>query len=437
MDASPDADKTLAAKYEAAFCAFMAVAAYLWRDNADLVYPHVLYLFSLLLGLNLVGGIMLRAWPLRGWISALFIVGNCGAITAILKYSGGTQSNLWILYLLPIYTVCLLLGPREVFWITSGAIAFNAAALIGEIPHWSATEAFSLALKSAVFILAASLTWKIVARDRTARARLQAERNQVMRLQDMTRAQGARLEETQALAEVGLISSGIAHDLNNTFTVILGFADLTLQQPELAPQIKEDMEHIRNSARLGRGIAATVLRLGKREKAPLSPCDLRESIRSVAEILHGVLAKNGVELCWERHEYFPLVLGDPTLLQRLFLNLMTNAVKAMKDGGRLSVEEEVLPGRMGRPAQLRILIEDTGPGIPDRILAHLFKPFSTTRGGESGTGLGLYICSEIAKQHGGRLHAENRATGGARISLYLPAVAQGRPVMVVGVPADL
>ena len=105
---------------------FMAVLAFLGRNNPNLNYPQVLYLFTLLMVLNLSAGIALRLKPATPSLSAAFILANCGTITAILSHSGGASFNLWVLYFLPIFTVCLLLGPRETVWITAGVVAFNA-----------------------------------------------------------------------------------------------------------------------------------------------------------------------------------------------------------------------------------------------------------------------------------------------------------------------
>src|SRR3989338_7715326 len=82
MESNLENDRNLVSKYEAVFCVFMAVLAYLWRDNPSLVYPQILYLFATLMAFNLTAGVALRLWPAREWISTFFILANCGAITA-------------------------------------------------------------------------------------------------------------------------------------------------------------------------------------------------------------------------------------------------------------------------------------------------------------------------------------------------------------------
>jgi hypothetical protein len=205
------ADKALVNKYEAVFFLFMAVLVFLSRENPDLVYPQILYLFIALMGLNLAAGVSMRKWPRKEWLSAALIMGNCAAITAILDYSGGTDSNLWVLYLLPIYTVCLLLGPREVFLVTAGAIGFNAGFTVFETQSWGPSEGFQLLLKSAIFVVTAAIAFKIVARDRNARAKLENSWRQIEELGTLLAAERDHAAQSERMAEVGLVSAGFAH----------------------------------------------------------------------------------------------------------------------------------------------------------------------------------------------------------------------------------
>src|SRR5262245_59197817 len=113
-------EKAWGQAYEVMFCFFLVVLAFLFRDNTGLVYPQILYLLVLLLTLNLAAGVSLRIWPKKNWVPCLIIIANCATITAVLHYSGEQESNLWVLFLLPIYTVCLLLTRNEVIWVTMG-----------------------------------------------------------------------------------------------------------------------------------------------------------------------------------------------------------------------------------------------------------------------------------------------------------------------------
>ncbi|MFH1619619.1 MAG: HAMP domain-containing sensor histidine kinase [bacterium] len=421
MESNRDADRMLVSKYETVFCVFMAVLAYLWRDNPNIVYPQILYLFILLMSLNIAAGISLRMWPAREWLSAIFILANCGAITGVLAYSGGPESNLWVLYLLPIYTACLLLGLREVIWITIGAIGFNTVFLAREVADWGTGPVFELLLKSGIFIFTAAMTWKIVERDKRSRSKLQSKRSELRVLEEFMQVQKVRLEETEKMAEVGLLSSGVVHDLNGIFMVALGSIEIILQNGSLDAEMTDDLNRIQKSVAMGKNIVANFVGLARKEKPNMAPCDIRKILQSILILLRGPLNQYGIKVRLNFGEDLPMVMASSTHLERLFLNLCSNAIRAMKDGGTLTVKTEELKGK-GRPEpRVRMTIEDTGPGIPDAIMAKLFSPFSTTMESQGGTGLGLYVCSEIAMQHGGMLHAENKAGGGARLILSLPA----------------
>lgn len=424
METDQAADRTLSSRYETVFCVFMAALAYLWRDNPDLAYPQILHAFLLLLALNLAAGLSLRLWPARKWISALFILANCGTITSVLNYSGGMGSNLWALYLLPIHTVCLLLGPWEVVWITAGAIGLNAIFPAFEASRWDGGVLFELLLKSAVFIFTAAITWKIADRDRGAREKLKLRRLEVQRLGGLLDLQGARLEEAEKTAEVGPLSSALAHDLNNVFTAVLGFIEIASQGDSLAQDTREDLRSIRESIQRGQGLVAAFARLARKPRLPLVACDVRDLLRSALSPLNGALAGSDIKLDLKWGNELPVVMASRAHLQRLLANLIRNAMRAMRHGGVLALGAEAVERVGCKTPQIRIDITDSGPGIPEEILANLFKPLAAAQKSRSSADPALYACWEIAMQHGGTLRAENVPQGGAKFTLLLPAAAQ-------------
>lgn len=417
-------DLGLVSKYETAFFVFMAVLAYLWRENPEILYPQVLYCFLLLMGLNLAAGLCLRRFSAGSWLCVLLTLSNCGVVTAILSYSGGARSNLWVLYLLPIYTTCLLLGAREVAWITAGAIGFNAAFLAREAVVWNAALAFELMLKGGLFVFSAMATHRIARRDRAARERLRAEMEEIRKLTETVQGQQDRLRQAEGMAELGLSSAGLAHDLNNAFMSLLGLVDL-LRARSLETEVRDALDHARRLTLLAQGILSNFVSFSRERRLELSPCDLHEMLDSVLSLAAG--ERGRVEIRREFAPALPRARGNRAYLQRLFLNLVTNAFRAMAGCGTLTLRTELA---LVRPdcEELRVTVEDTGPGLPEAVLARLFKPFSTTRQKEGGTGLGLFVCHEIAQQHGGRLRAENRREGGARFTLCLPAPEPSLPL---------
>ena len=404
----------LSSRYEAGFAVFMAVLAYLGRDNPNLEYPEVLYLFILLMLLNLAAGVALRLKPATPSISAGFILANCGAITAILAHSGGADSNLWVLYLLPIFTVCLLLGPRETAWITAGVVAFNTVFIVREMQGTWAVAVFEIALKSGLFLFTALLTSRLVSGERSAHARLQATSSRADRL-------ATRLESTAALNEVALVSAGVAHDLGSTFTVILGFSDAVLQDSSLSALAREGVERVRRMAKLGGEMALQLARHGGDAQGEPKVDDLDSIGAAVTSLVKNIFLEKQVRLEVSTSTEACPVRANRVHLQRLFLNLLINALSVSKEGGRvrLSIRSD--------GAEAIATVDDDGPGFSPEILPRIFGAFETTHASSDGLGLGLNLCARIAREHGGILSAENRPEGGARLVLRLPLAERLHP----------
>lgn len=399
----------LSNRYEAGFCIFMAALAFLGRDNPSLVYPQILYLFGLLLILNLSAGIALRRRPGAPMIAAGFILANCGAITTILAYSGGASSNLWVLYLLPIFTVCLLLGAREVVGITIGVLSFNAAFTLVGTGENRSVAAFEILLKSGFFIFTALLAWRLVAKDRSSHMQLQSESRRADQLT-------TRLEGAAALSNVALVSAGVAHDLRNAFMVILGFSDTILNDESLSPDTRDGLDRVRRMAKLGSEMSDQLARQGADAKLKLSPDELSGIASSVTTLVKNVFLMKGVHLEASLCAEPCAIQASRSHLQRLFLNLFLNALSVSKEGGRIRLTTR----RDG--AHAVATVDDDGPGFPPEMLARPFDAYATTRASQGGTGLGLNLCARIAREHGGELTAENRPGGGACLILRLPLV---------------
>jgi len=398
---------TLSNRYEAAFCVFMAALAFLGRDNPGLEYPTILYLFGLLMILNLSAGIALRRVPDAPMIAAGFILANCGVISAIQSFSGGGSSNLWVLYLLPIFTVCILLGPRETAGITLGVVAFNAVFTLRESGGVWSLAAFEILLKSGLFVFTALLAWRLVSKDRSARSQLQSESR---RAEQLT----TRLEGATALSNVALVSAGVAHDLRNAFMVISGFSESILADDSLSEASRDGLERLRRMARLGGEMSNQLARQGADAKFELAPDDLDAIASSVAPLVKNMFLGKNVSLTISPSAEPVAVRASRAHLQRLFLNLFLNALSVSpKDG-----EVRLTTRRDGDFAEAAV--EDEGAGFPAEILPRLFGAYETTRSSSGGTGLGLNLCARIAREHGGTLAAENRAGGGARLILRLP-----------------
>ncbi len=407
-------------KYELVFCIFLVMLAFLYRDNAHLVYPHILYLFIALLSINLAANFALKKWGGAPWLSALFILANCATISAILNFSGKEESNLWVLFLLPIYTVCMLLNGKEVLWITFGVISFNWAFHQFSVERWETEMMFFVMLKSGIFVFAAAGTWSIVARDRRARERIVRQKEELLALENKLHEQTDQVVQMEKMADIGQLTSGVAHDLNNPITVIIGTVKMMLEDDQVDKSLRPDLERILRSGELCRVITLNLLGLVKQNEFKYAVRNINDVLETVLAMYENTLTAGSVRVERKFTEGLPLVAVSESHLQRVFLNLLANAKSAMKNGGVVTLTTRIFSGRRhGEGEMIEILVEDNGPGIAPEAMPKLFKPFNTTKGPE-GTGLGLYLSREIINRHNGVLQASNNPKGGARFAILLP-----------------
>lgn len=420
---SNQTDGSLAYTYEAVFCIFLAALAFLGREHVAWNYPGLLGLLVALLALNLGAALALKRWSTLQVLSAGVTLANCAVISGILHASGGRESRLWVLYLLPVFTASLFLARKELLLITAGAVGFNAAFFLGPETRLDAAASLDLGLRSGILVLAAVLTWRLAERERGARRQLATQRHELDDL--LQRAQTRESEDgsTKRLAEIGLVAAGVLHDLKTPLTVILGFSEVGGMAADPA-QMREDFQRIRKAGLVCRDIVSQVLAVSGTARPPLEPCDLREVLLTTFRMCEGVFAEKGIAVKLELPEDPIAISGAPSRLQRLFLNLFTNASQALRRGGALKISAS-FPSE----GRVEVSFDDDGPGLSEEARARLFKAFATTKSATGGTGLGLYISREIALSHGGDLQAANRPEGGARFTLILPLA---RPAGVAG-----
>ncbi len=238
----------------------------------------------------------------------------------------------------------------------------------------------------------------------------------------------------QRLESVGRLAGGVAHEVNNQMSVVLGAAEFVLRRDDVPDAIRSDVELMRDAAQRSAGITGQLLAFGRRQVLRPEVLELNQVVRD----FEPVLRRTAGSLCELR-----LVLGSADLpvradrnqLEQVLLNLGINAVDAMPRGGRLEIrlgvtdvlerdprlplEPEVRPGRY---AELAVC--DTGTGMDPRTLEHLFEPFFTTKPVGEGTGLGLSTAYGIIRQSGGYLGARSAAGEGTVFTILLPITAE-------------
>jgi len=229
-----------------------------------------------------------------------------------------------------------------------------------------------------------------------------------------------RMEEqlmlTDRLASIGELASGIAHELNNPLTSVIGFSQLLLEE-DIPENLKEDLGTIYSEAQRASAIVKNLLTFA-RKHAPM------RQISQVNNILEDVLKLrayehkvNNIELEKNFALELPEIMLDYFQMQQVFLNLIVNAESAMLEAngkGKLAITT----GRVNNT--IKVSIADNGPGIAKENLRRVFDPFFTTKEVGKGTGLGLSICHGIVAGHGGRIYAEGEVKQGAKFVVELP-----------------
>ncbi len=230
----------------------------------------------------------------------------------------------------------------------------------------------------------------------------------------------SKLMHAEKMAAVGQLVSGVAHEVNNPLTAILGFADLLMENPELPESARKDMRVILQEAQRTKQIVQNLLSFARQMPPQRKALQLNPILRRTVQLRSYDFQSHGVEVVEHLDQELPSVIGDSHQLQQVFLNILNNAYDAVGEIGR-AARIEIATKHMGNSVE--ISFRDNGPGIshPDRI----FDPFFTTKEVGKGTGLGLSICYGIVHEHGGEILCHNNSGGpGATFVVRLPATPE-------------
>jgi len=236
---------------------------------------------------------------------------------------------------------------------------------------------------------------------------------------DVTQLRRLQEELTQAekLWALGELVSGIAHELNNPLTGILGFAQLLMMRNDVNEEVAESLEKINREALRCKRIVENLLDFARKRPPEKVALNLKQIVENALELLSYQLKVDGVEVVRHYEEDLPCVIADPQQIEQVFINIINNARQAMMDkgGGVLSIatykEDEMVC----------VEFQDTGVGIKPEIMDKIFDPFFTTKEPGMGTGLGLSVSYGIIKEHNGVIEVSSRVGEGAKFVVKLPA----------------
>jgi signal transduction histidine kinase len=225
-----------------------------------------------------------------------------------------------------------------------------------------------------------------------------------------------RLLQSEKMASVGQLVSGVAHELNNPLTGVMGFSQLLLAR-DLEEGVRGQIQTIYDEAERAAKIVQNLLSFARRRRPTKEMADVNALVQRVLELRSYDFAVRNITLDMTLDTRMERCWVDQDQIQQVLFNVIKNAEQAMIDahgGGKLTVVTQ------GGPTGARISIADDGPGIPPDIQRRIFDPFFTTKDAGEGTGLGLTICYGIIDEHGGRIWTEDRPEGGSVFHIELP-----------------
>lgn len=227
-----------------------------------------------------------------------------------------------------------------------------------------------------------------------------------------------QLLETNRLASIGKLAAGMAHEINNPLTSVLGFSQLIMAKA-LPDDIAADLNIINAEAKRASKIVQNLLLFARKTEPEMRYLDIASLLNRVQELKSFDFKSNSIRVINEVPPDLPRTLVDEHQLIQVFINILTNAEQecfASHGGGQLRIQAT------NSPNWIRVSISDDGPGISPEKISAIFEPFYTTKEVGRGTGLGLSICYGIIRQHGGELWAESEVGKGAVFHIELPIV---------------
>jgi signal transduction histidine kinase len=244
---------------------------------------------------------------------------------------------------------------------------------------------------------------------------MQVELNERMEAQ---RSAENRLIQAAKLAAVGEMAAGIAHELNNPLTSVMGFAELAMEEMPTESDTRKDLEMVVRESVRARDVVRRLLDFARQSESTRASSSLNEVVQDVVALSRHLIHTSGVNLKLDLEESLPWVTMDPNQIKQVLLNLVHNALQAMPDGGKMEITTRSM-ARDGNNGAV-VSVRDTGVGITQTNQSRIFEPFFTTKGDQGGTGLGLSVTYGIVTDHGGQIDVESQPGKGSLFNVWLP-----------------
>jgi len=245
-----------------------------------------------------------------------------------------------------------------------------------------------------------------------------------------------KLRQAQKMEAIGTLAGGIAHDFNNILSAILGYSELALADLPSETSLRNKLEAIHSSGERARELVSQILAFSRKDELIRSPIEMHMIIKDAFKLLRPAIPTtiNIQTQITSKSQ----ILGDPTRLHQIIMNLCTNAYQAMLEKGgilKISLSDIELNDNMAKDFDLpagsyaKLTISDSGVGIPSKYIDRIFDPYFTTKEKGKGTGLGLAAVHGIVKSHAGKIFVKSKIEKGTKFSVYLPLLAKREEVL--------
>jgi len=244
-----------------------------------------------------------------------------------------------------------------------------------------------------------------------------------------------QLLQVQKMEAVGTLTGGVAHDFNNLLTAIQGCADMMIMKTDEGNELYREMREIQDATGRAADLTRQLLLFSRKQPMAFSTLDLNRTVENLLRMLHRLIGEDiGISTAFEDDLW--AMKGDRGTLEQIIMNLVVNAKQAMPEGGTVTIRTDNIVldeadikrnPEAGKGQCVRLTVIDSGIGMSQEVISHIFEPFYSTKGPGSGTGLGLAVVYGIVKQHGGWITVNSEPGKGSTFEIYFPAAA-GRTI---------
>ncbi|MBI3941941.1 MAG: GHKL domain-containing protein, partial [Chloroflexi bacterium] len=247
-------------------------------------------------------------------------------------------------------------------------------------------------------------------------------RNLNIAYQELSSTQ-AQLFQSAKLSAVGELAAGIAHEIANPLSTIIGDAQLLLRSTPSDSPAFESAQAIERSGQRARRVIRNLLDFSRQEEYEFSPTDLNANLETALSLIAHQIKGSSIQLITDLGQNLPPIAASPHHLEEVWINLLMNARDSIPEGrqGQITIHSHVL--QENEVATVVVEISDNGCGIPENKLDRIFEPFYTTKELGKGTGLGLYVVHTIIKRHDGQVSVQSKEGEGTTFSIHLPALS--------------